>query len=480
MKKMPIGLGVLLLVTAACSDNADDEGAVAASRPNIVLVMADDQGWGQVGYLNHPHLKTPHLDAMAANGLRMDRFYAGAPVCSPTRASVLTGRTNDRTGVRQHGYALHLQEMTIAHAAQKAGYATGHFGKWHLDGLRGAGAPLLKDNPYHPGHFGFDEWLTVTNFFDMNPIMSRMGDWEEFEGDSSEVAVDQALKFIEQQAKANQPSFTVIWYGSPHSPWEAFDADRYYTQEDDTYSHHYGELVAMDRSIGTLRAKLRELGIADNTLVWFNSDNGGLADNFGPDAVGQLRGSKGTLYEGGLRVPGIIEWPTHINHRITSYPASTMDIMPTLVDLLELPKNSMLEVRDGVSLEPLFDNEIGPRKKPIGFHFKEGAAMIDNNYKIIALTRGNGNYLLYDLEKDFAEENDLFKKIPKVAKRMQEQLDTFIASVARSKEGADYPEGRVTKDGPHFRFWSATEEYKPYLEQLFKRPEYQPERGRQN
>lgn len=106
--------------------------------------------------------------------------------------------------------------------------------------------------------------------------------------------------------------------------------------------------------------------------------------------------------------------------------------------------------------------------------------MIDNNYKIIALTRGNGRYLLYDLEKDFAEENDLFKKMPKVAKRMQEQLDTFIASVARSKEGADYPEGRVTKEGPHFRFWSATEEYKPYLEQLFKRPEYQPERERQN
>jgi arylsulfatase A-like enzyme len=454
----------LVLSIEACSTEAAD-------RPNIVLVMADDQGWGQVGYYDHPQLKTPHLDAMAANGLRMDRFYAGAPVCSPTRASVLTGRTNDRCGVRQHGYALHLQEKTIADAVSKAGYATGHFGKWHLNGLRGPGAPLLKDDPYHPGHFGFDEWLTVTNFFDMNPIMSRMGKWEEFVGDSSEVAVGEALKFIERQAKAGKPSFTVIWYGSPHSPWEAFERDQL-DMPSDAAKHHYGELVAMDRSIGTLRAKLRALGIADNTLVWFNSDNGGLARDFGPDAVGGLRGSKGTLYEGGLRVPGIVEWPTKIKPRVTKYPACTMDIMPTLVDVLGLPDDSMLKVRDGVSLKRLFAREIGKRMEAIGFHFQEGAAMIDNNYKIIALERGNGQYLLYDLEKDFAEKNDLFKQKPLVAQRMQKALENFNASVARSKEGADYPEGRVTKDGPHFRFWSTTKEYKPHLEQLLKRPEY--------
>ncbi len=443
----------------------------ATERPNIVLVMADDQGWGQVGYYGHPHLQTPHLDAMAANGLRMDRFYAGAPVCSPTRATVLTGRTNDRCGVRQHGYALRLQEKTIADAVRNAGYATGHFGKWHLNGLRGPGAPIFRDDPYHPGHFGFDDWLSVTNFFDMNPILSRQGTWEEFAGDSSEIIVQEALKFIERHARAGKPSFTVIWYGSPHSPWKASEQDQL-DLPSDAAKHHYGELVAMDRSIGTLRAKLRELGIADNTLVWFNSDNGGLARNFGPDVVGGLRGGKGTLYEGGLRVPGIVEWPAKIAPRVTEYPACTMDIFPTLVDVLGLPEDAMLNVHDGMSLGPLFARELGERMKPIGFHYRDGAALIDNRYKIITLTRGSGKYALYDLEADFAEANELYHQKPKLAERMRKLLDEFIASVARSQTGADYPEDRVTKDGPHFRFWSQTEEYQPYLEQLLQRPEY--------
>ena len=167
---------------------------ILAAKPNVVLVMADDQGWGQTGYRNHPALKTPHLDAMAANGLRFDRFYAGGPVCSPTRATVLTGRTHDRTGVFDHGYALRQQEKTLGQAMKNAGYATGHFGKWHLNGLRGPGAPIFKEDTHHPGAFGFDEWLSVTNFFDRNPIMSHKGKIEEYAGDSSEIIVDEALK----------------------------------------------------------------------------------------------------------------------------------------------------------------------------------------------------------------------------------------------------------------------------------------------
>ena len=156
--------------------------AESSEKPNIILVMADDMGWGQTGYRNHPLLKTPHLDAMAANGLRFERFYAGGPVCSPTRASVLTGRSHDRTGVLQHGYALRLQEKTLPQALKSAGYVTGHFGKWHLNGLRGPGAPIFADDPYSPGAFGFDEWVSVTNFYDTDPLMSRNGEFEEFTG----------------------------------------------------------------------------------------------------------------------------------------------------------------------------------------------------------------------------------------------------------------------------------------------------------
>ena len=309
-------------------------------RPNIILVMADDMGWGQTGYYNHPILKTPNLDEMASAGLRLDRFYAGAPVCSPTRASVMTGRTNDRTGVESHGYALRRQEKTLPQALRKAGYVTGHFGKWHLNGHRGPGAPIFASDDHNPGEFGFDQWVSTSNFFDRNPILSRAGKFEEFEGDSSEIAIDEALKFVRRQSKAAQPFFAVVWYGSPHSPWMSDNKDKGEFKElKPDHQNHYGELVAMDRSIGTLRHELRQLKIEDNTIVWFCSDNGGLAQ-FGPETVGGLRGFKGTVFEGGLRVPAIIEWPAKIQPRVSKYPACTTDMFATLSDIVGLDSSA--------------------------------------------------------------------------------------------------------------------------------------------
>lgn len=215
-----------LLLGNPCGQNISEAAAAEPiSKPHIILVMADDQGWGETSYNRHPMLKTPHLDALAAGGLRLNRFYAAAPVCSPTRATVLTGRTNDRTGVLSHGDALRLQEVTIAQLLRGAGYVTGHFGKWHLNGLRGPGVPVLQDDSHHPGKFGFDHWLSTTNYFDRDPLLSRMGNFQEFAGDSSEVVVDQALQFIGRQLPTRSPTFTVIWYGTPHSPFKATAAD---------------------------------------------------------------------------------------------------------------------------------------------------------------------------------------------------------------------------------------------------------------
>jgi arylsulfatase A-like enzyme len=442
----------------------------AAERPNVVLVMADDQGWGQTGYYNHPILKTPNLDSMAANGLRLDRFYAAGPVCSPTRASVLTGRTHHRTGVLSHGYALHLQEHTIARAMKKAGYATGHFGKWHLNGIRGPGVPVLGSDEYHPGRFGFDHWLTVTNYFDQNPVMSRMGKFEEFQGDSSDIIVGEALKFIKQKKSEDKPFLTVIWYGSPHSPWVASEKDQV-KGEAAKSAHHHGELVAMDRSIGTLRSGLKKMGLDKNTLVWFCSDNGGLK-GVGHDSVGGLRGNKGSVWEGGIRVPGIIEWPGTIKPRITSHPASTMDIFPTIVDLLNLPKESLLGLVDGMSIKPLLSKEIGPRTKPLPFRYRNKAALIDNNLKIVSEKVGSGKYLLFDLKADKTESKNIFAERPADAKRLQAALDKMIQSIYKSQEGDDYPARKVTKEGPHGRFWYAIPGYKPYLKEWASRPEY--------
>lgn len=452
-------------------------GAATAARPHIVLIMADDMGWGETGYNWHSILKTPNLDAMAASGLRFDRFYAGAPVCSPTRASVLTGRTNDRTGVRDHGYALRRQERTLPRALREAGYVTAHFGKWHLSGYTGPGAPSLKEDAYNPGVFGYDEWLAVTNYFDRDPILGRKSGLADFKGDSSDVIVAEALKFIGEQRSGGNPIFTVIWYGSPHHPAVASDADKAaFGALERGSQNHYGEMVALDRSVGTLRKGLREMGLAENTLVWFCSDNGGLKD-VAPSTVGRLRDFKGSLYEGGLRVPAIIEWPAVIRTaRITRHPACTMDIFPTIADLVRLPVSAMLTPRDGVSLKPLFTAEAWERATPIAFRYLGGTALIDNRYKLVSQLLGKGKfggYELYDLETDPLESRNLAAEQTALMARMRAALESWNQSVEASAAGKDYPEGRV--DPSHLqkpRSWAAAPEYQPYLAELLRRPEF--------
>ena len=447
--------------------------SLSAAKPNVVLVMADDQGWGQMGYMNHPALKTPHLDEMSENGLRFGRFYAGGPVCSPTRATVLTGRTHDRTGVFDHGYALRNQEKTLGQAMKRAGYATGHFGKWHLNGLRGPGAPIFKDDSHHPGAFGFDEWLSVTNFFDRNPIMSRKGQIEEYSGDSSEIIVNEALKFIKTNARANKPFFTVIWYGTPHDPWTAAKADKKsFTKLSPKAQEHYGELVAMDRSIGMLRKGLREMGVAQNTLVWFMSDNGGLP-RLDPLTTGGLRSFKGSMYEGGLRVPAIIEWPKGISKvRVTKHPAGAVDIFPTIAEVAGLEKSDLLKPQDGMSLAKLFLKEPGPRQKPLPFRSRGRIAVVDNDYKMISFPdRGKTRYELYNLANDMSEQDNLVKKEPKIANQLRKKLKAIDASVTASVNGQDYPEKKVTPQPPRI-FWWERESYRPYFSEWIKRPEY--------
>ena len=449
--------------------------ALAAQKPNVILVMADDMGYGQTGYYNHPVLKTPNLDAMAANGIRFDRFYAGAPNCSPTRATVLTGRTNDRTGVHNHGYAINKQEKTIAQAFQKAGYSTAHFGKWHLNGLRGPGAPIFKEDAHHPGHLGFDYWLSVTNFFDMNPILSRNGKWEEHGGDSSEIVVNEALDYIRGENEKGNPVFIVIWYGTPHSPFMAYESDAEpFNDLSPASRDHYAELVAMDRSIGHLRKELRDFGMADDTIVWFNSDNGGLG-NIKPGTVGKLRGFKNSVYEGGLRVPAVVEWPAHIKPQISSFPACTMDIFPTLIDYAGLNKRSINRVTDGISLAGIINSNQTERPSPIGFRHTQRAAWLDNQYKLITLQVGSGKYQLYDLENDPTEQEDILHAEPEIARKMISDFEAWNSSVEESRLGADYPSGKVNPfPRPQQTDLMTLPEYQKHFDEWIKRPEFKP------
>lgn len=452
---------------------APGEQTALAARPHIIFVMADDMGWGQTGYRGHPTLKTPHLDAMAAAGLRFERFYAGGPVCSPTRASVMTGRSPDRAGVLQHGYALRLQEKTIAQALKSAGYATGHFGKWHLNGLRGPGAPILPGDQYHPGRFGFDEWVSVTNFFDVDPLMSRQGEITQFQGDSSEIAVNEALEFFERNLGNGAPLFAVIWYGTPHSPFKALEADRAaFADLDEASANHYGELVALDRSLGTLRRRLREMKIADETLLVFCSDNGGLP-KITPETVGGLRGHKGSVFEGGLRVPGIIEWPAVIRPRVTDYPACTMDLFPTVADVVGLADDVFVKPLDGISLKPLFTEDLPERPEPLMFRYGTKAALIGNRYKLLTTALPDGRYELYDLADDPQEAHDLSGQQPERVAELTRQLLDWSRLVDRSFAGQDYPEKTVTPADPVPAAWYETDAYRPYFEDWKGRWEFQ-------
>lgn len=331
--------------------------ASARDLPNIVLCMADDQGWGDMAYNGHPVLKTPNFDAMAASALRFDRFYAAAPVCSPTRGSVMTGRHPNRFGCFKWGHTLRPQEITIAEALKTAGYVTGHFGKWHL-------GPVQNGSPANPAASGFDEWLSAPNFFDNDPILSREGDAVQTHGESSMVTVDAAIEFIHKHVESDQPFFAVVWFGSPHGPHEAIERDRaLYRDHEEKLQNFYGEITGMDRAFGKLRGELRTLGIHENTILWYCSDNGGLPN------VGSTggRGHKGQIYEGGLRVPAILEWPARMSGpRTTDLPCNTVDLYPTLLDIAGVKLERQLPL-DGISLAGLIDGDIESRSKPMGF-----------------------------------------------------------------------------------------------------------------
>ena len=408
--------------------------------------MTDDQGWGDVSYNGLQKIQTPNLDLMAKTSLRFDRFYAAHPSCSPTRASVMTGRHPNRCGTFWPGMSLRKQEMTIAQAVKTSGYATGHFGKWHLSGGKsGLGRAIHADDPFHPGHFGFDEWFSVSNWFDTNWTFSRNGKPIKITGDGSDAIVGEAVSFIEEKAATDTPFLAVIWFGSPHIPLAPLAGDLVAAGG----SPYYGELLGVDRSMGTLRKALRRLGIADNTLIWFTSDNGAWIDEKAPPNTngtnGVLRGGKGQLWEGGIRVPGIIEWPRGIQAPlITQIPASTSDIYPTILDILQIKIHDQVQPIDGISLLPLLKGEMQKRPSPIGFwhHGKQSldsgpAAWVDNKYKLNKLEPEK--FELYDLTSDPSEKKDLLTSYPEVAEKMKLELETWQNSVRRSIKGLDYP-----------------------------------------
>jgi arylsulfatase A-like enzyme len=208
-------------------------------------------------------------------------------------------------------------------------------------------------------------------------------------------------------------------------------------------------------------------------MLVFNSDNGGLPE-VKPSSTGGLRGNKGTVFEGGLRVPGIIEWPVMIKPRVTSFPAGTVDLFPTVADILGLPDSVMIKPIDGISLKPLFAGEIGERTRPLGFRFGSKLALTGPRFKILTENIEKASFQLYDIIADPNETTDLGTNKPQVFEQMKKDLLAWNDSVSASFAGQDYPEGKVTPADPKSIPWSESPLYQPHLAELMKRPEYQP------
>jgi len=368
----------LILATFVVGDSA----RASETLPNIVLMMGDDHGWEETGYNGHPYLKTPVLDKMAATGLRLDRFYAAHPSCSPTRGSFLTGRHPNRYGTFAPGWSLRPEEITLAKLLSSAGYECGHFGKWHV-------GPVKADSPTSPGAMGFHHWVSHDNFFELNPSLSRNGAPPQvIEGESSEVIVREATRFIDSAKAQSKPFLAVIWFGSPHEPYSGLPADlalyddlpaKYSDRkvrltsnetgmmvqrpQGDVLRQRYAEITAMDRAIGLLRDHLDTSGTRQNTILFYCGDNGTSADG---SLNSPHRGVKGQVYEGGTLVPAILEWPARVpQSRSSEINACTSDLLPTIAAITgqTLPERPM----DGINLVPLIDDQMIKRSEPISF-----------------------------------------------------------------------------------------------------------------
>ncbi len=390
---LPAALAFLFLCNFGIAFAAESR---KPEKPNIILVMADDQGWGDTGYNGHPFVKTPALDAMAKDGFVFDRFYAGAPVCSPTRASVMTGRNPIRTKVTNHGRYMRPHEQTIGESLKAAGYVTGIFGKVHL----GSGQP---DSPCNPGGMGFDEWAVGLNFFDNDPYLSRNGRIEHRKGKGSVILMDDTIAFLKKHKDGDRPIFSVAWFPSPHSPHQEIpDGEGLYDQEKN--AGYYREITLLDQQVGRLRKELKNMGIAENTILWYCSDNGGLVKE-----TSGGREKKGSIYEGGLRIPGIIEWPARNLKGRTNVPVATFDIYPTLMAMAGV-ETEFPHPLDGIDVSDIIFGEVKERSQPMGFWHK--------------IQDGQGTYS-DRIQKAIMEKQKAGAPLPHDPPRMKKDVDEF-------------------------------------------------------
>lgn len=439
-----------LATTAAFAALGAAPAAHADDRPNVVIILSDDQGYGDLGCLGNPVLKTPHLDVLHAESVRLTRYYV-CPVCAPTRASLMTGRYSYRTGVVDTfvGRAMmDPREATVAEMFRAAGYGTGIFGKWHLG----------DSYPLRPVDRGFEDSLVLKggglvqpsdprlkSYFD--PILWRNGVETPTQGYCTDVITDAAIDFV--RARKGQPFFTVLATNAPHTPLDVAKkyVAPYHGQVPEDDAKFYGMISNLDENVGRFLGELDALGLRENTIVIFFTDNGTQFAKT-PRFNAGLRGQKGTVYEGGVRVPCFVRWPKYLKGGTDCDGlASVIDLAPTLLAACGVAAKEGVAF-DGVNLLPVLQGTAPSPKRAIFTQWHRGdapeayrnAAVIMQQFKLV-----DGKEL-YDLHADRAEEKDLAAAQADVAADLRAQYDAWFKDVCATRGFAPVP---ITIGDPH-------------------------------
>jgi arylsulfatase A len=432
------GLFVLTLsvLLSAISPTRAAEKVEQAARPNLVYILCDDLGYGDLGCFASPVIKTPHLDHLAASGMKLTHCYAASPVCSPSRAGILTGRIPNRYGIRDwipanSGIYLPRSEVTVAKLLRATGYRTGHVGKWHLNSTMDGSEPT-------PGNHGFDHWFATQNNASPsheNPVnfVRNRKPVGPLVGNSSTLIMDEAIRFL--HAGKDQPFVLFVWFHAPHEPVATPEAfTRLYADIDDpTKRIYYGSVSLVDHEVGRLLKELDELKLRDNTFLMFTSDNGpetlrrykGAERSHG--SPGPLRGMKLHVHEGGYRVPGIVSWPGHTRPgQVCAEPVCGLDVLPTLCELAGV-KPPADRAFDGASMLPIFDGKPVARATPLYWQYDRAIStpwkvtLRQGSWKLLADGKLE-KFALYNLEEDVAEAKDWAARQPERVQAMAAEM----------------------------------------------------------
>lgn len=431
---------MLVLAISACWGVACSTPLYAESsqRPNFVIIMADDLGYGDLSCYVNTRYDTPHLDALASRGLKFTDFHSNGNVCSPTRAALLTGRYQQRAGIpmvvtaKNHRHVgLQTSETTFAEVLGDAGYKTAMFGKWHL-------GYQPKYNPVHQGFGEFRGYVSGNVDYFSHIDQTGIFDWwvgdqlQDEEGYTTHLITGHAVRFIEQTTQ--QPFCVYVAHEAPHYPYQGPN-DKPERTRNGTFvtsgarqdvAEAYREMVQeMDRGIGEVVQALEDAGVAENTLLLFFSDNGANARGNN----GELRGTKGSNWEGGHRVPCLAYWPGTVRAGETDQLTITMDIMPTMLEAADIPINDAWKL-DGRSFLSTLYGHTSPTAEPRTLVWN-GQAVRWGNWKYLRKAKGMKGPGLFDLSGDLGEQINVISKHQDIAQKLEQVLEHWISDVEK-------------------------------------------------